>query len=418
MTETPSELVPAELASPPFVVDTPSALDSVISALKSGTGPFGIDAERASGFKYSNRAYLIQLSRRGGGTHLIDPTAFTDLHGLNAVLETDEWILHAATQDLVCLAEVGLVPKALFDTELGSRLAGLDRVGLAAVTAELLGIHLAKEHSAADWSTRPLPHEWLVYAALDVEYLPDLRDALAVRLDEAGKLDIARQEFHNLLSWQPAPPRAEPWRRLSQIQTLTTPRQLAIARELWIERDAMAQERDTGPGRLIPDRSIVAAARVSPSTKGQLAGMNDFTGRESRKELGRWWDAISRGLTTDDLPPMRVRGTGLPTPRNWKERHPDAYARFACVRERLIAVAAALSLPVENLLLPEAVRRLCWEPPNDVSPLSIAEQLREAGARQWQIDACANVISEGFEIVAQDPTPFLTSPVPDEQPQQ
>jgi ribonuclease D len=414
MTDEQAELPPAVLAETPFVIDTDSELAAAIERLRTGTGPFGVDAERASGFKYSNRAYLIQISRRGGGTHLIDPIAFENLTELGALLKTDEWILHAATQDLTCLAEVGLVPSSLFDTELGSRLAGLPRVGLAAVTAELLGLHLAKEHSAADWSTRPLPESWLAYAALDVEYLPELRDALAERLQAAGKTAIAQQEFANLLTWTPAPARPEPWRRLSQIQTLGSQRQLAVARELWVERDTMAQERDSGPGRLVPDRALVAAAKALPTSKGQLAGLKEFTGRESRKELERWWTAISRGLSTDDLPPMRVRGTGLPTPRNWKERHPEAYARFVCTREEILAVAANLDIPVENVLAPETVRRLCWEPPTDASTESIRTVLTEFGAREWQIDACASTIAECFEKVAIDPTPYLVTPVPDE----
>lgn len=414
MTDELPELPPAVLAETPFVIDTEAELTQAIARLRSGTGPFGVDAERASGFKYSNRAYLIQISRRGGGTHLIDPIAFSTLSELAELLSTDEWILHAATQDLACLAEVGLTPTALFDTELGSRLAGLPRVGLAAVTAELLGVHLAKEHSAADWSTRPLPESWLTYAALDVEYLPQLRDALAGRLDKAGKTEIAKQEFKNLLEWKPSPPRPEPWRRLSQIQTLGSQRQLAVARELWHERDAMAQERDSGPGRLVPDRALVAAAKALPTSKGQLASLKDFTGRESRKELERWWNAISRGQATDDLPPMRVRGTGLPTPRNWKERHPEAYARFVCTREEIVAVAAALDIPVENVLAPDTVRRLCWEPPAEITPESIRSVLKEYGARDWQVDACADTISGSFERVAIDPSPYLSSSVVDD----
>ncbi len=414
MTDEPLELPPAVLAEEPFVVDTDTELSAAVARLRTGTGPFGVDAERASGFKYSNRAYLIQISRRGGGTHLIDPIAFSNLSELAELLSTDEWILHAATQDLACLAEIGLVPTALFDTELGSRLAGLPRVGLAAVTAELLGVHLAKEHSAADWSTRPLPDTWLTYAALDVEYLPQLRDALAERLEDAGKSAIAHQEFENLLTWTPAPARPEPWRRLSQIQTLSTQRQLAVARELWIERDTMAQERDSGPGRLVPDRALVAAAKALPTSKGHLAGLKEFTGRESRKELDRWWSAIARGQSTNELPPMRVRGTGLSTPRNWKERHPDAYARFVCTREEIVAVAASLDIPVENVLAPDTVRRLCWEPPSESTPESIRGALKEFGARQWQIDACADIIAESFERVAIDPTPFLVTIVPDD----
>ena len=401
------ELPPATLAEVPFVIDTIPALRAAIGRLGEGTGPFGVDAERASGFRYSNRAYLIQIHRRGGGTHLVDPIAFDDLTELAELLRTDEWILHAATQDLACLAEVGLVPTSLFDTELGSRLAGLPRVGLGTVVAELLGLHLAKEHSAADWSTRPLPQSWIVYAALDVEFLPDLRDALFARLVENGKAEIARQEFDNLLSWRPAPPRADPWRRLSQIQTLTTPRQLAVARELWTERDAIARELDMGAGRVVPDGSLIAASKLLPTSKGQLAGMSTFTGRLSRKQLDRWWAAIERGTSTEDLPPMRVRGATLSTPRNWKERHPEAYARFVASRAEIVAIAAELVIPVENVLTPDILRKLCWEPPTDASVAAIETVLTEAGARAWQVDAPSERIAESFAHAAAHPDHYL-----------
>lgn len=410
--ETPDidPLPPATLARSPFVVDTQSELDRAVADLRQGSGPFGVDAERASGFRYSSRAYLIQVSRRGGGTHLIDPIAFDDLSELAELLATDEWILHAATQDLACLAEVGLIPTSIFDTELGSRIAGIARVGLGTVVAELLGLHLAKEHSAADWSTRPLPADWLTYAALDVELLPDLRDALATRLERDGKLDMAMQEFAHLVTWQPAPPRADPWRRLSNLQSLGTPRHLAVARELWIERDRFAQSIDMGPGRVIPDRAIIAAAAALPSSRGALAGIKEFNGRYSRRELARWWDAIERGLATEDLPPMRVKGTGLSTPRNWKERHPEAYARFVCVRAALGDISAAISIPVENLVLPETVRRICFEPPADISAPAIAAWLRDAGARKWQIDLIHAQLNDCFVRVAEDPNQFLGTP--------
>lgn len=405
----PVALPPAVLARPARVIDTADGLANAIAELSVGHGPFGVDAERSSGFRYSARAYLIQVSRRGGGTHLIDPLAFDDLSELGALLSSDEWILHAATQDLACLAEVGLVPTALFDTELGSRLAGLPRVGLGTVVSELLGLHLAKEHSAADWSTRPLPDEWLTYAALDVELLPDLRDALAQRLTDAGKLHIAEQEFAHLLHWQPAPPRADPWRRLSSLQSLTTARQLAVARELWTARDEFARSIDMGPGRVIPDRAIIAAATQLPTSRAALAGNKTFSGRYSRRELTRWWDAIDRGLKTDDLPPMRVRGTGLSTPRNWKDRHPEAYARFVCVRSALSEISEKVSIPVENLALPEMIRHICFEPPTDLSPPSVAHWLREAGAREWQIELIHTELNDCFERVAADPTQFLAA---------
>src|SRR5690606_1126163 len=153
------------------------------------------------------------------------------------VIRGEEWVLHAASQDLPSLREVGLDPTRIFDTELGARLAGLPRVGLGTVLEELLGVRLAKAHSAADWSTRPLPQPWLVYAALDVDLLVELRDAIAALLEEQGKPEIASQEFAAVLDKQPKPELADPWRRLSGLHSLKPPRGFAIARALWLARD-------------------------------------------------------------------------------------------------------------------------------------------------------------------------------------
>src|SRR6185437_7262719 len=198
----------------------------------------------ASGYRYSQRAYLVQLRRAGVGTVLIDPTALPALSGLNAAIGDAEWILHAANQDLSCLAELGLHPSALFDTELAGRLLGDERVALGTMVEQHLGVRLEKGHSASDWSTRPLPHDWLVYAALDVELLLDLRDVMADLLGQAGKTDWARQEFeHVRLASAPAP-RVDPWRRTSSIHKLRNRRQLAVVRELWLARDSYAAQRD------------------------------------------------------------------------------------------------------------------------------------------------------------------------------
>ncbi|HEX8781140.1 MAG TPA: ribonuclease D, partial [Nocardioides sp.] len=199
----------------PPVVDTPAALAEACEALAAAGGPVAIDAERASGYRYSARAYLIQLRREGAGTWLVDPIPFGTLEPLQEALAGTEWILHAATQDLPCLREVGLEPAALFDTELAGRLLGYPRVGLATLVETVLGQRMRKEHSAADWSTRPLPKAWLDYAALDVEVLLELREALGAELDAAGKREWARQEFEHLVTAVPSGPRQDPWRRTS-----------------------------------------------------------------------------------------------------------------------------------------------------------------------------------------------------------
>lgn len=393
----------ARLTESPRIIDTPEQFAAAVAALAAAEGPVAVDAERASGFRYSQRAYLIQVFRRGAGTMLIDPIAIGDVGPLQAAIGDAEWVLHAASQDLPCLRELHLEPSRLFDTELGARLAGMPRVGLGAVVEETLGLHLAKEHSAADWSTRPLPESWLTYAALDVELLLDVRDRIAERLAAAGKLELAEQEFTAVLT-RPAPPaRTEPWRRLSGISSVRGQRALAVARELWRARDAFAQEVDTAPGRLLPDASIVAAARAPLASKRDLAALKAFTGRASRSQLDRWWAAIEAGVSTDDLPSIRSGEESIPPPRSWADRDPIADRRYRGARPRLQQIADALDLPVENLLTPEHLRRLAWRPPLDLSPESIAATLAELGARPWQIDATAQAIAVAFVEALQEP---------------
>ncbi|MEV6491560.1 ribonuclease D, partial [Actinoplanes sp. NPDC051633] len=194
---------PVPLTAPrdgtPRPVETTDELAEVVARMAAGAGPVAVDAERASGYRYTQRAYLVQLRRQGAGTVLIDPMPLDDLRTLDAALADTEWVLHAASQDLACLAELGMRPRRLFDTELAARLAGFERVGLAALTEQLLGYTLEKHHSAADWSTRPLPESWLTYAALDVEMLTDLRDHLAAELERQGKAAWAAEEFAALV---------------------------------------------------------------------------------------------------------------------------------------------------------------------------------------------------------------------------
>jgi ribonuclease D len=385
------------------VIESRDEYLAAVAAIAAGTGPIAIDAERASGYRYSQRAYLIQIFRRSSGTFLFDPPAVGSFAELGEVIAGEEWILHAASQDLTCLRELGLEPSRLFDTELAARLAGLARVGLGAVVEDLLGIHLAKEHSAADWSTRPLPQSWLVYAALDVELLVDLREALADLLERAGKTDIAAQEFASVLARDFVIVRTDPWRRLGGVHSIRGARNLAVARELWQARDAYAREIDTAPGRLVPDSALVAAARVLPESKRDLAALKEFTGRASRSQIDRWWNAIQVGTTTDDLPAQRVPGDAIPPPRVWADKNPEADGRLKRARAAVTAVGEKVSIPVENLLTPELLRRVAWTPPEPIDPTTIAFTLAELGARAWQVDATAQVIAEAFVEPAQTP---------------
>jgi ribonuclease D len=382
----------------PTVITTRSALERAITAVERGSGPVAMDAERASGYRYGQRAYLVQLRRAGAGTLLIDPTACPDLSGLNAAIGPAEVILHAATQDLPCLAEIGLVPERIFDTELAGRLLGYPRVGLGTMVETVLGYTLEKGHSAADWSTRPLPEEWLRYAALDVELLIELRDALDEELRHADKHEWAEQEFAAILTAPPKEPRADPWRRTSGIHRVRNRKGLAVVRELWTTRDEIARERDISPGRVLPDAAIVDAATSPPPTVQDLARRPQFRGRNARPHMTTWFRAIQRAQTLRDdaLPEQTLLGDGPPPAHRWSERDPVAAARLTAARAVVTGIAEEHGLPAENLIQPDAVRRLTWAPPEEITADAVAGALTDAGARPWQISLVAAPLAEAL----------------------
>jgi len=388
---------PADGVGP--VVSTTAELERVIERFAAVDGPVAADAERASGYRYGQATYLVQVRRPGAGTVLIDPVGLPDLSTLGAVVGDSEWVLHAASQDLPGLAEHGLRPASIFDTELAARLLGMERVGLAAVVAEVLGLGLAKEHSAVDWSTRPLPTDWLRYAALDVEVLIDLRDRLAERLEEAGKAEWAAQEFEAVRTAPPPPPRPEPWRRTSGTHTLRDRRRLAVVRSLWSARDASSRARDVSPGRVLPDRAIIAAAQALPRHTGQLLALPEFAGKGTRRRAAVWQRAVDEALAlpAEELPSLRgPRSDAPPAPRTWADRDPVAARRLSAAREVVTALSTELSIPAENLLQPDALRRLCWTPPDPADATNIAEFLRGRGARPWQVDLFADRFAKVF----------------------
>ncbi|WP_449408290.1 ribonuclease D [Microbacterium maritypicum] len=384
------------------VISDSSEFQAACAALAAGTGPVAVDVERASGFRYSQRAYLVQVFRRDAGVFLFDPPAIGDFSALQAAIGDVRWVFHAASQDLPSLRELDLVPPTIFDTELASRLLGHERVGLAAVVESTLGITLKKEHSAADWSTRPLPAAWLEYAALDVLHLIDVEEALQAQLEEQGKTEFAEEEFAATITRLPKPPREDPWRRLSGLHQVRGARNLAVARSLWQAREAYAQEQDVSPGRLVPDRSLVAAVLANPQSKQALAGTKDFQGRASRTQLDRWWQAMVDGRTTEELPRERVPSDALPPPRAWADRNPEADRRLKAARPVVEATAEELGMPTENLLTPDYLRRIAWDVPG-TTPEAIGDALAALGARPWQIEQTAQKIAAAFVEAAQTP---------------
>ncbi|BDR53124.1 ribonuclease D [Bombiscardovia nodaiensis] len=412
----------------PEVIDTGEAFEAMCRDFAQAEGSVAADAERASGFRYGQEDYLVQFKRTGAGIALVDPVALkatgATWDDFNQALGDASWIIHDSKQDLPGFMDLGMKPQALFDTELAARMLGLHHVNLAAVTEHYLGLTLAKEHSAADWSYRPLPRDWRNYAALDVELLIELEAAMWQDLRSQGKDEWARQEFAWLLEvgGQRKEPSEQPWRHISHINVLSRDRRgLAIARALWTKRDELARAYDIAPSLLLSDEAIIEAAQRKPHNGRQfrsIRALNErvrmHTGSEQDKMFERyapiqrsvrpgvWKAAILQALQLgpSDLPkppkPRRDDDEESKAPRSMKawKHHPQRYARLNAVRALVGQVAQDTHTPVDILLKPQYLRDLCWT--DEPALRDVSEFLAQEGARPWQISLLSASVSRAM----------------------
>ena len=380
------------------LVDNQESLINCCNNLEKDEQPYAIDAERASGFKYSQRAYLLQISSATSDIYLIDPTSIKDLTPLRQLLNNKSWILHAATQDLPCLFELELTPGEIFDTELAARLLSLPHVGLGGLLEDELQITLDKEHSAADWSKRPLPQDWLVYAALDVEFLHQLRKSLTQKLIDNNKLNLAQQEFKALCSWQSPGLRNDPWRRTSGMHEVRGGQDSAIVRQIWLKRDEIAQQRDIAAGRVLNDAGIVEIAAKKPKTVQELKDLASIKYRPAKNDAEIWFEQlqIALQLGPDQWPVKQKGAESYPAPKSWLEKRPEAYHRLQFVKAQLHKLSEELLIPVEHLCSPDLIKKWCWDKPTDQLE-TINDWLISQGARDWQVQNLAPVLLSSLD---------------------
>lgn len=372
----------------PAVLNTPQDFQDAAAQLAAGTGPFAIDTERASSYRYDDRAFLVQIRRRGAGTFLLAPEGLRpELHAaLAPVLNDAPWIIHAAPSDLPCLAWLGLYPGTLFDTELASRMAGFAHPNLGGMVEELLGVELEKGYGDSDWSKTPLPHQWLAYAALDVELLIELAEILRDILAEENKLDWAYEEFAAIVdkhAYITAPPEQH-WQDLRGIHTLKSPHQLGIAKALWTHRDNIARQRDIAPSRLLPNKVIVEVARQQPRNEQELARVKGFPQRRARAGM-----AVVKKAGIAKLP--RKKKGGVPSRPLWSR---DQWGVYQAIRADFAELAAELHMDPETLLKPATLRKAVWSVIGDETVHNtpqLVDVLDEA--RPWQIDIAVPIIA-------------------------
>jgi ribonuclease D len=370
---------------PPPVVADDEALRSAAAELDAGSGPVAVDAERAGSYRYSQRAYLVQMYRRGGPVVLLDPLHIRDFSPLVEVLG-QQWVMQAAHNDLDCLAELDMRPRTLFDTEIAAQLLGLERVGLASLVEARLGLRLRKGHGQADWSSRPLRRGWLVYAALDVCVLPDLRDVLDEDLAATGKRDWAEQEFAHQMRPRPAVDPSARWLRTNGAGRLRTDAQRGALRALWHHRDEVAQARDIAWHRVMRDQVMVEMALKASTSREGLAAVANIP-RTVLRDAGTWLEVIARGVADPVPRPARSEGPPARSVRAWEQRDPEAAARWVDLRSRLAERAEQLNVWQQTLLAPDIVADLAWRPPEDP-----ASRLDELGARAWQVENTVDLL--------------------------
>ena len=375
----------------PEVISTPKALADAVAALEAGSGPVAVDAERASGIRYGSRAFLIQLKRAGAGILLLDPEALGSLEAVGRAIEDVEWVLHASSQDLPCLAEADMVPTRVFDTEIAARLLSEPKFGLASLIGAHLGVRLAKEHSYVDWSQRPLPHDWLAYAALDVELLIQLRDILEQKLREADKWEIAQQEFAHAAKFTPKV-YPEPWRRVHGLGAVKSRRGLGRVRAMWAVRDDLAEQRDVAPGRIIADRTMVQAAGAQIRSSKELLRLPG-RGRPTPADARELFSAVQAcNRLPEDMMPT-VRDPHKSTPRMTREQRDVAKDLLSQMKSAVNARSEELNVPHDLLIAPAVVRELSaraalgGKHPADIDALE--EFLRQRSVREWQIAEAA-----------------------------
>lgn len=402
----------------PDVLVTSDDIADAGRLLAAGTGPLAVDTERASAYRYDDRAFLIQLRRDGAGTLLIDPETAPGVigdSGLADHLNPLEWVIHAAVSDLPCLADLGLHPRGLVDTEIAGRLLGLQKVNLAAMTEGLLGVTLAKGHGREDWSTRPLPAEWLDYAALDVELLVELSDALTAALAELDRIEWLRQECEAVrLAHVPgshAVSDEEKWRSIKGVGKLRRPEQLVVGRELWLARDRMARERDVSPVSVLPHDVLASIAEKLPRDERALAAIKGFP-RRRRGAAQLWMREVRAALALPrDTWPERPRPTGPARPhhRTWEQRAPEAAAVLDRLRGGHELLAEDLGIAPETLFRPSDVRDVAWTMSgaggDDVPRTDdeVRALLAGMGARPWQVDLMAGLVGEAVLLPRRHP---------------
>ena len=306
-------------------ITTGAQLETVIeSALRQPR--VAVDLEGDNFYHYPDRICLVQLAI-SDTVYIIDPLSIEDITPLGELLANAavEKVFHSANSDLRLLDRDWKFPvRGLFDTSIAAAFVGSEKLGLASVLKEHLGIEIDKNKKLqrADWSRRPLTRALLRYAALDVLHLERLTTLLNERLDTLGRTEWVKEECQRLEGIRYVAPEAE-WRFLAVKGSRDLDgRGLAILRSLHAYREKEALRCDRPPFKIFSDAAMVALA-VSP-----YSDLSRFKG------LGRYRDGSFSGGVRHAIH-EGIRAGTVQRPRKHPAERSGNRMRRSLLKERL-----------------------------------------------------------------------------------
>ena len=335
----------------------------------------GIDLESNGFFRYPEQVCLVQVST-SHDVFVIDPLALEDMKPLGDVLARRrvETILHAGSHDVLSLdRDWGMRIENLFDTNIAAAFVGMSRLGLANVLEEELGVDIPKEKriQRSDWSNRPLSQKALDYAANDVRYLHELREALGKKLRKLGRTDWVKEECQRLSKTRydsPDPEMAvfnvKGWRSLDD-------RGLAILKSLVDYREDHAVRMGRPHFRVIPDMALVSLAEKPGSDLRRVRGLGNFARGSLARGIRK---AIAEGKSAK--PPKRPVQPRQPRiPRGQREA---ISRRLSKLKQWRIAQGKSLSLDPALLWPMRSLQRIAR------SPDKLESEMQAPEVRKWQ----------------------------------
>lgn len=314
-------------------IDRQDVLDQELERIASQP-QIAVDTEADSLHSYFDKVCLIQISVPEDDL-VVDPLVRVDLTTFGKILADSSVtkVFHGGDYDLrIMHRDFGFTVSNLIDTSICAQLLGYEGLGLAALLDRHFNVKVNKVHQRADWSMRPLPQDMLEYAAMDTHYLIPLAAKLRDELMVLGRWEWAIEEFARLegVRYREVDDEAETWRKVKNIGGLDR-RSLAIVRDLWLWRDALARKADRPPFKILGNDTMVDIAKEKPATYRDLGALRSVSRYHSDRH-GRDLAAIVRKAM--EIPEAELPERNDPKPWIRDKQLEARITRLKTVRDR------------------------------------------------------------------------------------